>query len=260
VKKSPPPPPILLAEFKAFHSLEESFAIMESIIKDQSESNLQLYFTLPYTYIEPLKEKLQEQNVVVGVDRLLNTDTEQFTGSISLEMLKAVGAQFVLIGSSHERKFFQEDLYTLKDKLEKTLRSDMKPIVCVSDTQDEFYGDQSKEILMGELSELLGNLSSEELNGLHLLYDPIWINQTLWEADHPDLYKAYHQFNEVLQELFPPEVVSTLRVMYAVPTYSQDLPHIIEKLSASGYSLGILTGSVAEAHPLPFLATQTKDL
>jgi len=229
---------LLISQYKAYHSLEETQENIQALLK-QVPANTSVYASVPLSFIEPLIKHFAGQNVLIGAEYMLSLDEKTFTGSISIRLLKESGAQFVLIGSDSERKSNFPETSQIKQKILEAISAGIKPILCLTGSEEEINTDQSKSVFMEQLKEATENLTQEQLVEIYLMYDASWINQAPWEASSQTLQKAYQSFNAALLEVFPNEINTPLKVIYAVPPYSSDLPQIMSSLPAIGYSLGM---------------------
>ena len=207
--------PLLLVQFKAFYQQEEILAAVKSFVESQTHPSFKLAIALPLLLIEPVKTVLTlKEGMLMGTNMALLTDDQTFTGSIEIPLLISAGVQFVLIDISSG-----EDSNKIKDRIKKVLASKIMPIICVRDTQQQFDDDQSEDVLKQQVKEILGDLPPENLSGLHILYDASWINETPWEASNQYLIEGYARFKKILNDVFEENVVHTLKILYAVPTY-----------------------------------------
>ena len=60
-----------------------------------------------------------------------------YTGKVSTAMLKSVGVDYVIIGHSEQRTYFNETDETVNKKVKATLAAGLLPIICVGETLDE---------------------------------------------------------------------------------------------------------------------------
>lgn len=242
---------ILLAQFEAFHPFEETLTAIQKLFETYSSN---IHLSLPYSFITPFVEQQEEEaqaSTTLGLKMLLDVNKQTFTETIAIKMLTEKNIAFTLIGTKAERTLCSEAPTSLNNKLNRILASPITPIVCVGDTWEEFSEDNSKEVIKKQLAEILGSLADKELTGLHILYDAPWILQTPWESSNEDLLKGYRQFNEVLEEMFDVTTVSNFKLIYSVPTYSEELQKVIESLPADGYFLGSFTGSLPQISDIP---------
>lgn len=247
--------PILLAQCKSYQTFEEVTKTVDHLIKMYPSSDFHLHLSLPYSFIEPIRQKVEGQEISVGAEVLLDADEGSFTASNAGNMLEKTGAQFVLIGTSQDRTSHSATSHHLKNKVRAVLNTKVPPFVCIGETLHDHQDQKSKEVLTNQLKDALEGFSAEELAPIHIVYNAEWISRTPWEAKSPELHQAYQTFHDVVNEVLGEGTVSKEQRIVAIPAYSRDLPTVIRHLqedphSASGYSLGILTLSVEFLQPL----------
>lgn len=247
--------PILLAQCKAYQSLEEITKAIENLIHIDSTRDFNVHISLPYSYIEPISKKFADKNIQVGAETLLDADEGSFTAPIVGKMIDEVKAKFVLIGTAQDRTSHSSGSHHLKNKIKATLRSQAKPFICVGETLQEHQDNLSKEVLTSQLRDCVEGFSPEELKKIHLVYNAEWISRTPWEATSPELHDAYKIFKEVVEETFTPGIITSDQLIIAVPAYAEEGSKLIESLQSSpntfsGYSIGVLGLSSEFLQPL----------
>ena len=245
--------PILLAQCKAYHSLDDIIKEIESILKIHSSKTHRLYISLPYTYIEPISQKFPDNQLKAGAEIFPHADKESFTHSIAGKMLETVRAQFVLVGTPQDRAFNTTE--NLKNKAKAVLENKIPLFICLNDTLQQFQDKTSSQTLLGQLKEITEGLSNDELKNAYIVYNAEWISSTPWEASSPELREAYSTFREVIKTAFEPGVINDAQLIVTIPAYSNDVSHIIaflqkEQHPITGYSLGILGSSAEYLKPL----------
>jgi triosephosphate isomerase len=247
--------PMLLAQCKALHPLEDIKKEITSLLKVQSVKDFNIHISLPYSYIEPIKQQFAAENIHLGSEILLNADDSCFTASIAGRMVKESSSEFVLIGASQDRIFHSSDSRHLKNKLKIALQHKIIPYVCVGESLQEHQDKKGKQIIIEQLNDCLEGASDEELKNIFIIYNAEWICLTPWEADSIDLKEAYQNFREAVKEVTASNDVSSQQLIVAIPGYSQDVSQLIQLLKNAenpfyGYSLGVLGSSADYLQPL----------
>jgi triosephosphate isomerase (TIM) len=236
--------PILLAQCKAYHSIDDIAKEIETLLKIDSTKDFHIHVSLPYSYIEPIAKKFPN-GCLFGSETILPVDEGSFTASVAGKLLQEVNAKFVLIGTPEERAL-HPTTHHLKNKIKAALDHQIVPFVCIADTLQQHQDKESKQVLTAQIKECLEGFSPEELKKIFIVYNAEWISSTPWEAKSPDLEEAYTIFKEVVQEVnMPPE-----QLIAAIPAYSQEAAALVETLSFAGCSVGILSESAAYLQPL----------
>jgi len=242
--------PFLLAQCKAFHSLEDVYKEIESLLKVERIKEFDIHISLPYSFIEPASKKFEADKIQFGAENLLNADEGCFTASIAGKILEEVKAKFVLIGAIQDRFSHAKDSHLLKNKLTTALGTQNKIFVCIGDTLQEYQDQLSKQILIAQLNDCLEGISEEDLKRLYVVYNAEWIARTPWEANSPELQEAYQTFIDAIKETPQLQNFNSNQLIVTIPAYSQDVSQLIQALKTRShpflnYSIGIL-GSSAE--------------
>lgn len=247
--------PIILAQCKAYQSLEEITTAIENLIKIQPPTHFNIHVSLPYSFIEPLSKKFESQQITFGAEVFLDADEGSFTTSIAGKLLEKLKAKFVLIGTAQDRNSHSPSSHHLKNKVKAALDAKIHPFVCIGETLHDHQDKISKDVLTTQLQDCLEGFSPEELHNIHIVYNAEWISRTPWEAASPELQDAYHVFHEVVKETLITNDQNHLQLILSVPAYSEELPQLITSLKTpdqqlAGYSLGILGLSSEFLQPL----------
>jgi len=89
---------------------------------------------VPFVALLPLHEEIQQKNIrlLLGAQNISKFDEGAFTGEVTGKMVKEV-AEWVIIGHSERRKYFNETDADLALKVEKARAAGLKVIFCVPD-------------------------------------------------------------------------------------------------------------------------------
>ena len=111
-------------------------------------------------------------NIKVGAQDCSAEDHGAFTGEISTESLKDLGAHFTLVGHSERRSLHNESHELLNKKTQKALANDLKVIFCVGETLEEREAGQTFEVVQEQLREGLKDIDKH--SDIIIAYEPVW--------------------------------------------------------------------------------------
>jgi triosephosphate isomerase (TIM) len=97
-----------------------------------------------------------------------------YTGELSGAMLNDAGCTHVILGHSERRHGMGETDAQVNAKLHSALAAQLIPIVCIGETDQERDGNQTEDIVLGQLTGSLAGLSPEQMAGVVLAYEPVW--------------------------------------------------------------------------------------
>ena len=91
--------------------------------------------------------KRQGDNLRIGGQNLHQAEKGAYTGEISAKMLTTTGVEYVIIGHSERRQYFNETDETVNLKIKTALANGLKPIVCCGETLEERENGTTHEVL-----------------------------------------------------------------------------------------------------------------
>ena len=107
-----------------------------------------------------------------------------FTGEISTKMLKDF-CQYVILGHSERRKYFNEDDKLISKKVRVALDNNLTPIICVG----EFKKGEKSHLILSQVKNTLSEVRNEDLDKVIFAYEPVWAISTT--ADREDCEPSY---------------------------------------------------------------------
>ena len=110
-----------------------------------------------------------------------HADKGAFTGEVSGAQLKDAQVNYVLVGHSERRQYFNEDDACLIQKIRNAFAHDLTVVFCIGETQAQYEQNQTQDVLAAQLTVVkqlaaefanaqLGNLASR----LIIAYEPVW--------------------------------------------------------------------------------------
>ena len=155
-----------------------NFVNLDAWLKDFDLNNIseeiKVVICPNYLDIKDLYKKTSEthKKILISAQNLSSETEGAFTGQISGEMLRNIGASYSIIGHS-ESRLQGEDDETILNKVQTALDCDLIPILCIGENQDEYSKGRTEKKIKHQLTENLfplKNLSDSVL----IAYEPIY--------------------------------------------------------------------------------------
>ena len=120
-----------------------------------------------------------------------------YTGENSAQVLKAMGAQYVLIGHSERRQLYGETDAQIEKKIQLVQSLGLTPMLCVGETLQQ--RSQVQQILGAQLT-FIKNIDT---HNLLVAYEPVWAIGTGHTASVDDVKTARRVLKELVPEHMP---------------------------------------------------------
>jgi len=163
--------PLIAGNWKMNTTLSEAVALVSKMRPelDQMEG-VEKIICPPFVSLAQIKELLKGSSIKLGAQNLFFEEKGAYTGEVSPLMLAEL-CQFVIIGHSERRHYFNESEEIIDKKVKAALKVGLKPILCVGETLEENEAGKTQEVLTRQLSSSAQVYYS---SGLVLAYEPVW--------------------------------------------------------------------------------------
>jgi len=234
---------IVIANWKCNPSKEkDALLLAKSIARGVSVSkNVEIVISPPFIYLPILKKT----NLKLAAQDCFWQGFGPFTGEISPLMLKNLNVEYVILGHSERRKYFNETDEIIAKKTEAALINKLSPILCVGETMAEKEKKKTKEILTNQLRKilLLINKSKFNVDNFVIAYEPRWAIGSGNSCD-PSLAKDILVFlKDKLARNLKGKIIRNIRIIYGGSTDSQNA----EKYLTVGFKGFLVGGSSLKA-------------
>ena len=179
-----------VANWKMYGNLS-SLNTLDKVIKFSKSKEIKkgrLIYCPPYTLISSFSKKFINCQIGIGGQNCHESDGYgAHTGSINSRMLKNIGAHFVIIGHSENRKK-GENNKLINLKIKSALDAKLKVIFCIGET----LGEKRKKITETILSKQIriGLSSIKNKSNIFIAYEPVWAIGTGIVPKSNDLLKT----------------------------------------------------------------------
>ena len=220
-----------IANWKMYGSLS-SLNSLNKVIKFSKSKEIKkgrLIYCPPYTLISSFSKKFKNCQIGIGGQNCHESESYgAYTGFVNSRMLKNIGAQFVIIGHSENRKK-GEDNNLINLKIKSALAANLKVIYCIGETLTEKRKKKTKSILSKQIKVGLKDLKN--ISKIFIAYEPVWAIGTGVVPKSEDLLKTVKFIKSKFKDKSP-------RVLYGGSVNSQNIKNLKEINNIDGFLIG----------------------
>lgn len=198
--------PLLAGNWKMYKTPAETQEFFSSFSPLVAQSKYDVVICPPFVNIPAAVAATKGTKIQIGGQNLYWKNEGAFTGEISGPMLKASGAEWVIVGHSERRQYFGETDETVLTRTKAAIAAGLKPIVCVGERLEEREAGQTDAVLRTQFEGGIAPLSKDEFAKIVIAYEPVWAIGT-GKVATPEIAQAAHKF---LRSLLPSDV----RILY----------------------------------------------
>ncbi|GLR08838.1 triose-phosphate isomerase [Mixta theicola] len=147
----------------------------------------------PVMYLDQAQQALADSQIVLGAQNVDVNLSGAFTGEVSAEMLKDIGARYIIIGHSERRTYHKESDEFIAKKFAVLKEAGLIPVLCIGETEAENEAGKTEEVCARQIDAVLESQGAAAFNGAVIAYEPIWAIGTGKSAT-PAQAQAVHKF------------------------------------------------------------------
>lgn len=166
--------PCVAGNWKMHKTVSEAEVLMQEMLPGLNAiSEVDNLVCPAFTALDRVASMLTDSKVSLGAQNVFWEEQGAYTGEISPLMLAEL-VEFVIIGHSERRAYFQDTDEAVNKKVKAALAAGLKPILCVGETLEENEAGRTGEVVNRQLSAALNGVSAAGLAEMIIAYEPVW--------------------------------------------------------------------------------------
>lgn len=184
----------------------------------------------------------------IGAQDIHMADEGAHTGDICAAMLHDAGASLTIVGHSERRDAHREDDTTARAKAEAALRSGLKVILCVGESDAERDAGRALEVVTAQLRASLPSEGATAVN-FAVAYEPIWAIGTGKVPVTQDIAEMHAALRATLVEALGEEGAG-VRLLYGGSVKASNAAEIFAVADVDGALVGGASLTAADFVPI----------
>ncbi len=246
--------PLIIANWKMNPPhLKEANHLFEAVTREMGKiKGAEVVICPPFAYLKKGDSLLVNQTgpVKLGGQDCFWENKGAYTGEVSPAMLKDLGCQYVILGHSERRRYFQETDEMVNRKIKAALKAGLRPVLCIGEEVRDSFDSQGQPlnemslVVAEQLEKGLAGLPAARLREVVITYEPVWAISTeagSLACSPDDAMKAALLIRKTLIKLYNRPVAEKVKIIYGG---SVDSRNVADYLKGAGMD-GVLVGGAS---------------
>ncbi len=232
---------IAAANWKMNLTYQQAEQLLTDLLNTPHEikEHQQAVFGVPFPYLMMAVEKLKgHKGTFVSAQNCYTQKSGAYTGETSAEMLASIGVQYVIIGHSERREYFNESNQMLSEKVNIALSNGLTPIFCCGEALAIREAETQNEFVELQLKESLFHLSETEIQKIVIAYEPIWAIGTGKTASAEQAQDMHAHLRSVLSTQYGKDIADGISILYGGSVKGSNAKEIFGKPDVDGGLVG----------------------
>jgi triosephosphate isomerase (TIM) len=196
-------------------------------------------FGVPFPYLTMVAQQLKgHAGTGVAAQNCYHQKAGAFTGETSAEMIASIGVQYVIIGHSERREYFNESNQMLLEKVNIAIANGLTPIFCCGEALAIREAGTQNEFVEVQLKESLFHLSATDIQKIIIAYEPIWAIGTGKTATAEQAQDMHAHLRSVFANQYGKEVADNISILYGGSVKGSNAKEIFGKPDVDGGLVG----------------------
>lgn len=239
---------IVAGNWKMNKTLQEGVALATELkyILAAEKPNCDVIIGTPFIHLATVSELLKGSVIAVSAENCANKESGAYTGEVSAAMVKSTGAEYVILGHSERREYYNETPEILKEKVELALANGLKVIFCIGESLAQREANEQNAVVKAELEGSVFHLSAEQFKNIVIAYEPIWAIGTGKTATADQAEEIHAYIRSVIAEKYGKEVAAETSILYGGSCKASNAPELFAKPDIDGGLIGGASLKVAD--------------
>jgi triosephosphate isomerase len=218
-------------------SYNEALKIFNSIKRFSTKLNkTSVIICPPFVYSQSFIKKNKDNLISIGAQNVFSEEQGSFTGEVSVNMLKDLGINYVIVGHSERRAKGETDEDVAK-KSQLVLDSGMYAVVCIGEKERDVNGNYLN-FIKEQIKNSLSKLNKKSINKLIIAYEPIWAIGAKEAMGAGDILEMTLFIKKVISDMFGQNEASNVPILYGGSVNFRNAGDIIIKGQVNGLLVG----------------------
>jgi len=206
--------PIIAGNWKMNKTPKEALELVEELKPLVKNAECEVVVCPAFVCLAQVAEALRGTNIKVGAQNMHFEESGAYTGEVSPAMLKELNVEYVIIGHSERRQYFNETDETVNRKVKAALENGFVPIMCCGESLEERESGVTEAKLEIQIKEGLKGFSAKAVEGIVVAYEPIWAIGTGRTATDEQANETIACIRSVIAGMYGKETADSVRIQY----------------------------------------------
>jgi triosephosphate isomerase len=209
------------------------------LIKNENTGDTLIILAPPYLHLGIVHYLTQEEKRIrIAAQNCAAFASGAYTGEVSAAMIKSVAADYVIIGHSERRSYFNESNAALAEKVKLALQNGLTPIFCCGETLIERNASNHFAVVKRQLDESVFALSEADFNKIIIAYEPVWAIGTGVTATSAQAQEMHGYIRKFISEKYSPAVADAVSLLYGGSCNENNAKELFSQTDIDGGLIG----------------------
>lgn len=232
---------LIAANWKMNKGVKESLDFFRNFEgKNIDYTKVDVLIAPPFVSLYPIAEEIKSSklSIKLSAQNIYMQDEGAYTGEISAEMVKNLGATYTILGHSERREYFNETDEMVNLKIKKALNTQLNIILCIGEREYERDAGVAYEVVLAQLGKSLKGVTVDQIEKITIAYEPVWAIGTGKTASSNDAETMHDTIRKKIASLYNERTAESIRILYGGSVKPENIKELMSKEDVDGALVG----------------------
>lgn len=230
---------IVAGNWKMNKNYEEGRTLAREIVAKLQPSDTIAILGVPFILLKGTAHIISDiNNLSLAAQNCHQEEAGAYTGEVSVDMLKSVGCDYVILGHSERREYFQESNELINAKVKRVLAAGMIPIFCCGEQLPVREAGDHEKLVAQQVKEGLFDLSEEDFAKVVIAYEPVWAIGTGVTASPAQAQEMHAFIRSLITDKYGTEVADATSILYGGSVKPANAKELFSQADVDGGLVG----------------------
>ncbi|MGB4440535.1 MAG: triose-phosphate isomerase [Sedimentibacter sp.] len=231
---------LVAGNWKMNNDVETSLELVEKLktLSKGFNADVDVLICPPFVALYSVKQSLNGSSIKLGAQNMHFEDHGAYTGEVSPLMLKNMGVDYVIVGHSERRQYFNETDETVNKKLIAALKYNLNPILCVGETLEQRENGIEKETVKNQINKAFADINKQNAEKIIIAYEPIWAIGTGKTATSEQANEMAAFIRASISDIYDSELSEKIIIQYGGSVNADNANEILSQSDIDGALVG----------------------
>ncbi|WP_339254212.1 triose-phosphate isomerase [Sporosarcina sp. FSL W8-0480] len=230
---------IIAGNWKMYKKMGEAKAFIAEVKgRLPNTDNVEMVICPPSPYLSELVSESKGTTLSIGAQTMHDVEEGAFTGEVSPSMLEDMNVEYVILGHSERRQYFNETDESVNKKVHAAFAHQLTPIVCVGESLEEREEGKTVERVSSQVEKAFTGISADQAKEAVIAYEPIWAIGTGKTATAEDANEVCKEIREEISRLYDENTAAAIRIQYGGSVKPENIAELLSMDHIDGALVG----------------------
>ena len=230
--------PIIAGNWKMNNTIAAGVSLVKELIPLVKNAKATVVACPTATALAAVADAVKGTNIHIGAQNVHWEKSGAYTGEISTDMLKEIGADYVILGHSERRDYFGETDEGVNKRARAAYAAGITPIICCGESLAIREAGTYIAHVVAQINAALEGFTADEAGKLVIAYEPIWAIGTGKTATSDQAEEMLCYIRSIVAEKYGKEVAEETSILYGGSCKASNAPELFSKPNIDGGLIG----------------------